>query len=76
MPPIQSVHSGSVPPKIQALMAERSLSLSALARTLGWDRARTHRRVYGWTRLSIDELHELAAALGVNVHDLLDERAA
>ena len=76
MPPVHSLHSGDLPRRIRALMADQAITVSALARNLGWERTRVHRRIHGWTPITIDELIKLADALHVPVSELLAERAA
>jgi transcriptional regulator with XRE-family HTH domain len=61
---------------IRAEMARRKRTHAQLAAALGITRSSMHRRMTGELPLDVDELHKVAAFLGVPVATLLGEGVA
>lgn len=68
--------SQSVTREIRAEMARQYLSGQQLADKLRWQPKYLSRRLTGAVSLSLDDLEEIAAALGVPVWSLLGSRLA
>lgn len=61
---------------ISALMTERRIGKTELARRLGWGRMQVHRRLNGEADLSVPELEQIAAALDVPLTQLIPTEPA
>lgn len=61
---------------VRAEMARKRLSQSALAERLNLTQQMLSRRISGQLAFRVDELHEIAAVLGVPVSDLIGEEKA
>lgn len=61
---------------IQALMSEQGINQSELARRLGWGRMQVQRRLSGDAALTVTDLEEFAAVLGVPPARLLPADSA
>lgn len=58
---------------IKAEMAEQGISKLELARRLGWGRMRLTRRLFGDAPLTVSELEQIAAVLGVPMSTFLPD---
>jgi transcriptional regulator with XRE-family HTH domain len=67
--------SQSIATNIKAEMARRDVTQASLAGKLGVSQQFISRRLSGKVPLSVDELGDIAAAIGVPLVDLVDERA-
>lgn len=56
---------------VRAELARRRITGRALARELSWGHSFVNRRLLGITPFRVDELHAVAAHLGVAVTDLM-----
>lgn len=54
-------------------MAEQGISKLELARRLGWGRMRLTRRLFGDAPLTVSELEQIAAVLGVPMSTFLPD---
>lgn len=64
-------NTGTTAERVRAELEARQISGRALARTLGWKRSRTARRLNGSHPLTVDELAAIATYLGVPVASLI-----
>lgn len=71
-----SLTTERVAAEIRAEMARQKLTTRSLSKQLDWPTANTRRRVSGSQPLTVDDLTDIAAALGVPVADFLTEQAA
>lgn len=60
---------------ISALLEQRGITQTELARRLGWERMRVHRRLTAGTPIAVGELEQIAAVLDVPIADLLPAAA-
>lgn len=58
---------------LQDLLDERGINKSEFARQLGWGRMQVHRRLNGEADLSVPELEQIAAHLGVPLSTFLPD---
>jgi transcriptional regulator with XRE-family HTH domain len=61
---------------IRHILDEQGINHSELARRLKWDRMKVQRRMTGGAELTVAELEQIAAALGVPVTALLPAAAS
>ena len=59
-----------------AYLDVEKISQRELARRLGWTQPRVQRRIVGDARISVQDLHDIAAALDVPVTRFLSEQPA
>jgi transcriptional regulator with XRE-family HTH domain len=75
---MESSSASYVRQAILNVLKARGMSRRQLADQLGWGRMRTQYLLNGTTRMAVEDLHAIAAALGVSVSSLLarDEETA
>ncbi len=65
----------SVAAQIRAELGRQQLSQAALARRIGWTTATVSRRLRGVQQLSVQDVEDIARALGTTAADLIGAAA-
>lgn len=69
-------HDARVGERVMMLMFRARITQTALAKRVGMTQAGLSKKIHGDRKWSLDDLYVTASALGVSIHDLLDDATA